>query len=182
MLLSNPRGVLPVAPGTASIAVIGDDCGVAPDCCGAGSGALYPPYVISPLQARKAGGGGGLASTSRPASYLADVGEGRHPPPLLRPSSFPPARMRAPPPPPPPPPLQGITERAGAGVNVTYYPSPVGAAPLTQFYAAARGDHFLDFACEACPDGMYAALRIEGYASPTPCAGALSPGAPFYFP
>ena len=72
-----------------------------------------------------------------------------------------------------PPPLQGITERAGAGVNVTYFPSPVGAAPLTQFYAAARGDHFLDFACEACPDGMYAALRVEGYASPTPCAGSL---------
>lgn len=45
----------------------------------------------------------------------------------------------------PPPPPQGITERAGPAVNITYYPSPTGFSGLTQFYAAARGDHFLDF-------------------------------------
>lgn len=52
VLMTNPRGVLPVSPGVSSIVVVGDDCDVSPDCCGEGSGALYPPYVISPLQVR----------------------------------------------------------------------------------------------------------------------------------
>ena len=97
-----------------SIVVIGDDGDAAPDCCGAGSGGLDPPYVISPLA--------------------------------------------------------GIRARAPAGVNVSYVPTPTGTVALTQYYDPVRADHFLDFICFECTP-TYAPLRVEGYASASPCAG-----------
>lgn len=51
VLLSNPKQLLPLSGSTIrTIAVIGDDGDVDPRCCGTGSGALYPPYLITPFQ------------------------------------------------------------------------------------------------------------------------------------
>jgi beta-glucosidase len=124
VLLQNTGGLLPIAaPRVRSILVVGDDADADPYCCGAGSGGLSPPYVVTPLA--------------------------------------------------------GITARAGAGIAVTYFPTPVAAAPLTQWYSAGRGDHFLDFQCTACPSpgpDAYTALRVEAYASATACGGCLELG------
>ena len=109
-----PAPALPIGAAVRSIVVIGDDGDAAPDCCGAGSGGLDPPYVISPLA--------------------------------------------------------GIRARAPAGVNVSYLPSPSGTVALTQYYDPVRADHFLDFLCYECTP-TYAPLRVEGYASASPCAG-----------
>ena len=49
VLLRNNAGALPIDPAVRSIVVIGDDGDAAPDCCGAGSGGLDPPYIVSPL-------------------------------------------------------------------------------------------------------------------------------------
>ena len=65
-------------------------------------------------------------------------------------------------------PLAGITARAGPGVNVTYQSSPPFFQNITTWFAPSRGDHFLDFTCEECFD-LYAAVRVEGYASAAPC-------------
>ena len=105
---------LPMDEAVRSIVVIGDDGDASPDCCGAGSGGLDPPYVISPLA--------------------------------------------------------GIRARAPAGVNVSYVPTPTGTVALTQYYDPVRADHFLDFICFECTP-TYAPLRVEGYASASPCAG-----------
>ena len=64
VLLVN-RGVLPVAPTVRTLVVIGDGGDVAPDCCGAGSGGLDPPYIVSPLAGIRARAGPGVA-----VSYL----------------------------------------------------------------------------------------------------------------
>jgi len=55
VLLKNSGGVLPLMASTVkSILVLGDACDKAPICCGTGSGAVLPPYVITPLQGIKA--------------------------------------------------------------------------------------------------------------------------------
>ncbi len=52
VLLQNRAGVLPLtaAPAVKTLLVLGDACGPAPQCCGTGSGAVLPPYVVTPLQ------------------------------------------------------------------------------------------------------------------------------------
>jgi beta-glucosidase len=60
-------------------------------------------------------------------------------------------------------PLEGITTRAGPNINVTYAPSPASSVGLHQWVSASRGDHFLDFTCDAC-DNSYIDKRIEGFA------------------
>jgi beta-glucosidase len=74
-------------------------------------------------------------------------------------------------------PLDGITRRAGPGVNVTWVASPTSGGALHTFYSAAtapngRGDTFLDFTCTECtPD--YVDEGIEGYANDSPCTGCV---------
>ena len=71
-------------------------------------------------------------------------------------------------------PLQGLTERAGANLNISYVPSPMsGGGALHTFYSPAtapqgRGDTFLDFTCEECTP-EYQDLGVEGYANAGPC-------------
>jgi beta-glucosidase len=65
-------------------------------------------------------------------------------------------------------PLEGITSRAGSGINVTYIPSPASSSSLHQWVSSERGDHFLDFACTEC-DNSYIDKRIEGFAYSTQC-------------
>jgi beta-glucosidase len=54
VLLQNRGGLLPLSAPAAgqrlSIAVIGDDASASPQCCITGSGAVTPPYVITPLE------------------------------------------------------------------------------------------------------------------------------------
>lgn len=53
VLLQNRGGaVLPLtaAPAVGKLLVLGDACGPAPQCCGTGSGAVLPPYVVTPLE------------------------------------------------------------------------------------------------------------------------------------
>ena len=76
-------------------------------------------------------------------------------------------------------PLAGITARAGAGVNVSYAPSPMsGNGALHNFYSpatapAGRGDTFLDFSCDECTP-EYVDLGVEGYANDSPCEGCIN--------
>ena len=65
-------------------------------------------------------------------------------------------------------PLAGITARAGPGVNVSYQPGLPFFQNITTWFSPSRGDHFLDFACDECY-GLYAAVRVEGFASAAPC-------------
>lgn len=69
-------------------------------------------------------------------------------------------------------PLEGITARAGPSINVTYAPSPASSAGLHQWVSASRGDHFLDFSCDAC-DNSYIDKRIEGFAYNVQCPGCV---------
>ena len=122
VLLSNPRGLLPV-PAAAPprvILVLGDAGHKTPQCClnGGGSGDVTPPYIVTPLQ--------------------------------------------------------GITARAGATSTVSYLPSALGVQPLTQYYSAGRGLHYLAYDCYGCPAHTdYAPLRAEGFALQDACPPTL---------
>ena len=116
VLLKNENGVLPLSDSVRNIVVVGLAADVTPYCCGAGSGGLIPPYVITPLA--------------------------------------------------------GVRERAGAGVNVTYVPANDNFQNISTWFAASRGDHFLDFSCDECYD-LYIDVRSEGFASPGPCSADL---------
>jgi beta-glucosidase len=75
VLLANPRGVLPLTAATSgTIAVIGDDAHLDPRCCGTGSGALFPPYLITPFEgisARASAFGTGSNTTYFPTPAIA---------------------------------------------------------------------------------------------------------------
>ena len=123
VLLSNPRGLLPVSAAAPprAILVLGDAGHRAPQCClnGGGSGDVTPPYIVTPLQ--------------------------------------------------------GITARAGAASTVTYLPSGRGVQPLTQYFSAGRGLHYLAWNCYGCPAHTdYAPLRVEGFSLQDACPPALS--------
>jgi beta-glucosidase len=54
VLLKNQRSILPLVPGTASIAVIGVDAGLTPQISGGGSSKVVAPFIITPLHALRA--------------------------------------------------------------------------------------------------------------------------------
>lgn len=116
VVLKNRDGVLPLTASVANIVVVGLAADATPYCCGAGSGGLIPPYVVTPLQ--------------------------------------------------------GVRERAGAAVNVTYVPASENFQNISTWFSAARGDHFLDFDCDECYD-LYVDVRSEGFASPDACFAGL---------
>jgi len=47
------------------------------------------------------------------------------------------------------------------------------AAPLTQYYSAARQSHYLSHGCAGCPRSTYVPLRVEGFGATEPCAPSL---------
>ena len=51
VLLKNDEELLPLSSRLKTIAVVGDDAELSPQVTGGGSGAVIPPFVISPLQA-----------------------------------------------------------------------------------------------------------------------------------
>ena len=54
VLLKNTPGLLPLRRGLSNLLVVGDACSLSPICCGTGSGAVPPPYLVSPLDGVKA--------------------------------------------------------------------------------------------------------------------------------
>ena len=61
VLLANAYGLLPFpSTGLTSIAVVGSAAQDEPECCGAGSGGLDPPYLVTPLQGIAARAGPGV--------------------------------------------------------------------------------------------------------------------------
>ncbi len=59
VLLSN-SGVLPLSDDVRNIVVVGAAADLTPYCCGAGSGGLSPPYVVTPLAGIRARAGAGV--------------------------------------------------------------------------------------------------------------------------
>ena len=112
VVLTNNNDILPLQSTLTNIIVVGVAAQDTPYCCGAGSGGLSPPYVITPLQ--------------------------------------------------------GIIERAGPNVNVTYIPTLPGVNNISTWYSQSRGDHFLDFNCDECYD-LYTFEGSEGFVSSDPC-------------
>lgn len=166
----------------------GNDCDASPDCCGAGSGGLDPPYIISPLQGVLERAGPGVNVTYYPSPSGLTQYVTRHTRPLH-------ARRLIPLPP---------TRRLSFSIHFScvkalvrpschpsicvcglrvcvcvcvpvYYVSCVPCCCSFRFYSASRGDHFLDFTCEECMD-LYVTLRVEGYAYPASTSAASAPG------
>jgi hypothetical protein len=63
-----------------------------------------------------------------------------------------------------------FTSYGGRYIQVDGWPSsqrPI--VPLTQYYSADRQSHYLSDNCQGCGAGVYAPVRLEGYAYPAPC-------------
>lgn len=72
VLAKNANNALPLSSSAIkSLVVVGDDADVSPYCCGAGSGGLSPPYVVSPLQGIITRAGAGVSVKYFPTPPMA---------------------------------------------------------------------------------------------------------------